>query len=214
MKINLPDRINPSHIGKKDDQLWLLSYSDMVTLLLGFFVLFFTISQVDQVKFEMIMEYFSKSESMPLHVLEQKFKELVQKHNLQESVDTALTPDGLLVNLQDNILFDSGIAELKFNALPVLNSLAEILNAPEVSERRVEVEGHTDTVPLAPNALYPSNWELSTARSASVIRFLLAKQIASQRFVAVGYADTHLKEQETLERRGLSVNRRVSLLIK
>src|SRR3990172_297835 len=107
MKINLPDRINPSHIGKKDDQLWLLSYSDMVTLLLGFFVLFFTISQVDQVKFEMIMEYFSKSESMPLHVLEQKFKELVQKHNLQESVDTALTPDGLLVNLQDNILFDS-----------------------------------------------------------------------------------------------------------
>ncbi|HEX9653243.1 MAG TPA: flagellar motor protein MotB [bacterium] len=205
---------------KKEDQPWLLSYSDMVTLLLAFFVLFFSISQIDQVKFEMIMEYFSKSlpaqagETMPLHQLEKKFKELVEQHNLQQSVDVALTPEGLLVNFQDNILFDSGKADLKENSLPVLIALADILKAPGVMERRIQVEGHTDSVPLVKNSPYPSNWELSTARSSSVIRNLLENGIGAQRFVAVGYADTRLKVEETPDNRGLMINRRVSLLIK
>jgi chemotaxis protein MotB len=199
---------------KSDDQPWLLSYSDMVTLLLAFFVLFFSISQVDQVKFEMIMEYFSKSETMPLHQLEKKFKELVEQHNLQQSVEVSLTPDGLLVNFQDNILFDSGKADLKENSFPVLVALADILKAPDVMERRIQVEGHTDSVPLAKNSSYPSNWELSTARSSSVIRNLLENGIAARRFMAVGYADTRLKVEETPEQRGLMANRRVSLLIK
>jgi chemotaxis protein MotB len=210
MEIKIP-ALNQS---KKEDQPWLLSYADMVTLLLAFFVLFFSISQIDQVKFEMIMEYFSKSETMPLHQLEKKFKELVEQHNLQQSVDVSLTPDGLLVNFQDNILFDSGKADLKPNSFPILNALADILKAPDVSERKIQVEGHTDSVPLAKNSLYPSNWELSTARSSSVIRSLLANGIGAQRFMAVGYADTHLRVEETPERRGLMANRRVSLLIK
>jgi len=211
MQIEIPQLTKSS---TSEDQPWLLSYGDMVTLLLAFFVLFFAISQVDQVKFEMIMEYFNKSETMPLHVLEQKFKELVKSHELEESVDVALTPAGLLVNFQDNILYDSGQAKLRENAFPVLNSLADILNAQDVVERHIQVEGHTDSVPLAQNALYPSNWELSTARSASVIRYLLQRAVSAKRFVAVGYADTRLKEEETPDRRGLSVNRRVSLLIK
>jgi len=211
MQIEIPQLTKSS---KSEDQPWLLSYGDMVTLLLAFFVLFFAISQVDQVKFEMIMEYFNKSETMPLHVLEEKFKELVKSHELEESVDVALTPAGLLVNFQDNILYDSGQAKLRENAFPVLNSLADILNAQDVAERHIQVEGHTDSVPLAQNALYPSNWELSTARSASVIRYLLQRAVSAKRFVAVGYADTRLKEEETPDRRGLSVNRRVSLLIK
>lgn len=213
MKLNIPDRANPYNFDKKEDQPWLLAYSDMVTLLLAFFVLFFAISQVDQVKFEMIMEYFNKSQSMPLHVLEERFKELVQQHNLQESVDVELTPDGLLVNFQDNVLFDSGKAELKQDSAPIFGALADILNSTDVASRNVKVEGHTDTVPLSQNALYPSNWELSTARSASVIRFLLTKNVLSNRFVAIGYADTRLKEKEDSTRRGLPVNRRVSLLI-
>ncbi len=210
MQIDI-DKLRPEI---REDQPWLLSYSDMVTLLLAFFVLFFAISQVDQVKFEMIMEYFSKSETMPLHELEQKFREMVREHQLEESVDVALTPDGLLVNFQDNILFDSGKAELKANSFPILDALAEILNSHDVVERRIQVQGHTDSVPLARNALYPSNWELSTARSSSVIRHLLSHDVTSERFVAVGFADTRLKEQETSEHRGLQVNRRVSLLIK
>jgi chemotaxis protein MotB len=212
MEIKVPELSNSKR--EKNEQPWLLSYSDMVTLLLAFFVLFFAISQVDQVKFEMIMEYFSKNETMPLHVLEERFKELIQAHNLEEQVDVELTPDGLLVNFQDNILFDSGKADLKNKAFPILGSLAEILNEQDVGHRKVRVEGHTDTVPIAKTAAYPSNWELSTARSASVIRFLIDRKISSDKFVAVGFADTRLRIPETTEQRGISENRRVSLLIK
>lgn len=211
MEIKLPKSIKQN---SSEDSPWLLAYSDMVTLLLAFFVLFFAISQMDMGKFEMIMEYFSENnKSMPLPVLEEKLKALVEEHQLEQSVEVELRPDGVMVNFQDNILFDSGRAELKDKSLPILSALAEVLNAADVIERRIEVQGHTDSVPLSENALYPSNWELSTARSSSVIRQLLDTHVDSRRFVAVGYADTRPKEQETLEHRGLPVNRRVSLLI-
>jgi len=200
--------------SQRESESWLLSYSDMVTLLLAFFVLFFSISQVDQGKFEQIMEYFAESNSTPLYVLEKQFQELVTAHQLEQSIDVALTPDGLMVNFQDNLLFDSGEAKLKRKSFAVLNALAEILKSADVAQRKIQIEGHTDSVPLTENALYPTNWELSTARSSSVIRYLISKEVASRRFVAVGFADTRMRQEETSNNRGLSVNRRVSLLVK
>jgi len=208
-------KLTQSHrSSQKESESWLLSYSDMVTLLLAFFVLFFSISQVDPGKFEQIMEYFSQSNSTPLYVLEKQFQELVTAHQLEQSVDVELTPDGLRVNFQDNLLFDSGKAKLKSKSFPVLNALAEILKSADVAERKIQIEGHTDSVPLTKNALYPTNWELSTARSSSVIRYLITEEVASKRFVAVGFADTRLRQKETSHNLGLPVNRRVSLLIK
>ncbi|TDI89697.1 MAG: hypothetical protein E2O77_09440 [Caldithrix sp.] len=200
--------------SQRESESWLLSYSDMVTLLLAFFVLFFSISQVDQGKFEQIMEYFAESNFTPLYVLEKQFQELVTAHQLEQSIDVALTPDGLMVNFQDNLLFDSGEAKLKRKSFAVLNALAEILKSADVAQRKIQIEGHTDSVPLTENALYPTNWELSTARSSSVIRYLISKEVASRRFVAVGFADTRMRQEETSNNRGLSVNRRVSLLVK
>ena len=197
-----------------DSNSWLLSYSDMVTLLLAFFVLFFAISQVDQAKFESIMQYFNRENTMPLQVLEQKFKALVQQHHLEKSVDVQLTPDGLLVNFQDEILFESGKAELNTKSFPILTSMAGLLKDVAVVKRQVQVQGHTDSVPLAKNSLYPSNWELSGARSARVIRYLIQEGLSPARFVSVGYADTRLRVAETKNNRGLQVNRRVSFLIK
>lgn len=160
------------------------------------------------------MEYFAESNFTPLYVLEKQFQELVTAHQLEQSIDVALTPDGLMVNFQDNLLFDSGEAKLKRKSFAVLNALAEILKSADVAQRKIQIEGHTDSVPLTENALYPTNWELSTARSSSVIRYLISKEVASRRFVAVGFADTRMRQEETSSNRGLSVNRRVSLLVK
>ncbi len=212
MQIEMPELLRRQPAA--DDQPWLLSFSDLVTLLLAFFVLFFAISQVDQSKFEMIMEYFSESRQMPLHQLEENLQQLIAEYQLQESVDVELTKDGLLLNFQDKILFASGRAELKEEAGPVLDAIAAIFRTPEVADRSIQVEGHTDTLPLSKNAIYPSNWELSTARSARVIRYLIDHGLVPQRFVAVGFADTRLREPEDETRRGLPVNRRVSLLVK
>lgn len=198
----------------EEEQSWMLSYSDMVTLLLAFFVLFFAISQVDQAKFEMILEHFSKNDKMPLHQLEKVVKQLIAEHNLEESVEVELTLDGLLLTFQDKILFDSGEASLKPGAYPILSELGEILKTKEVANRQIKVEGHTDTVPLSKKSEYPSNWELSAARATGVIRYLIGSAIDPQRFIAIGYADTHLRVPEQDGNRGLQKNRRVSLIIK
>jgi len=138
----------------------------------------------------------------------------VQQHHLEKSVDVQLTPDGLLVNFQDEILFESGKAELNTKSFPILTSMAGLLKDEAVAKRHVQVQGHTDSVPLAKNSSYPSNWELSGARSARVIRYLIREGLSPARFVSVGYADTRLRVAETKNNRGLQANRRVSFLIK
>ncbi len=193
---------------------WLLSYSDMVTLLLCFFALFFAISRVDTVKYEMLTEYFDQSSKMPLHELQTQMKALIEKHNLRNKVDVKLTQDGLELNFQDKILFDSGQAELKEEAFPILSAIANILRTSSVRTRKIQVAGHTDTVPINKDSIYPSNWELSTARASRVIRYFLDHHFEKERFEAVGYADTKLKVQESIDNKGVAVNRRVVLLIK
>ena len=213
MQLNLPHK--DLFIKETEEKnTWLLSYSDMVTLLLAFFVLFFAISQVDQTKFEMIMDYFSQEQKMPLHELEKVVKKLIAENDLQQSVEVELTPDGLLLTFQDKILFDSGKAELKKGAFPILGGIGDILLSHDVIDRQIKVEGHTDTVPLSRLSEYPSNWELSAARATHVIRYLISENVAPSRFTAIGYADTRLRVPEDDQHRGLQANRRVSLIIK
>ncbi len=213
MQLDLPHQ-NMIKSNKGESQTWMMSYSDLVTLLLAFFVLFFAISQVDQAKFEAIMEYFSESDKLPLSELEKVVEQLVAEHNLQESVEVELTGEGLLLTFQDKILFDSGKANLKEGAYPILGGIGDILKSEKVADRHIKVEGHTDTVPLSKKSDYPSNWELSAARATHVIRYLIAKEVDPHRFVAIGYADTRLRIEESGAKRGLQANRRVSLIIR
>lgn len=213
MQLELPHQ-NMIKSSKSESQSWMMSYSDLVTLLLAFFVLFFAISQVDQAKFEAIMEYFSQSDKLPLSELEKVVNQLVADHNLEEAVEVSLTADGLLLTFQDKILFDSGKADLKHGAYPILGGIGDILKSEKVANRSIRVEGHTDTVPLSKKSEYPSNWELSAARATHVIRYLIGRQVEPKRFVAIGYADTRLRVEEKGENRGLQANRRVSLIIK
>ena len=212
MEINVESKYIKKH--GEEAEPWLLSYSDMVTLLLCFFALFFAISQIDQVKFEIISEYFNKTQKMPLHQLKDQIKMLIKQHNMEEVIDVNLTPDGLELNFQDNILFDSGKAELKTASWSILKALAEILQSSHVNDRKIQVAGHTDSVPISENSIYPSNWELSSARASQVIRYFLRQHLDKERFEAIGYADTKLRVPETIEKRGFAANRRVVLLIK
>lgn len=214
MQIDLPKFTTPMNSSNEDKNQWMLSYSDIVTLLLCFFAMFFAISQVDTVKYEMISEYFSKSQKTPLHVLEKTVKALIVQHEMEDVVEVQLTPDGLELNFQDKILFDSGKAELKARANSILTALADILKTNDVRDRVIQVAGHTDTLPIVSSSLYPSNWELSTARASQVIRYFIERGLKKERFEAIGYADTRLREKESSDKRGLAVNRRVILLVK
>jgi chemotaxis protein MotB len=119
----------------------------------------------------------------------------------------------LTVNILDRILFDSGEAELKPEGEKVLAQIASVL--AQHTNRQVYVIGHTDNVPIRASAFnrYGSNWELSTARATSALRYLVEKAGADpKRMAAVGYGEFHpVADNSTAE--GRAKNRRIAIVI-
>jgi chemotaxis protein MotB len=117
---------------------------------------------------------------------------------------------GLILRLPDFLLFDSGQAQLRPEAMPVLNKLAGIL---KLIPNQVVIEGHTDNRPIN-TPQFPSNWELSAARAAALVRFLVEEQqLEPERFGAAGFGE-YRPVADNLEELGRQANRRVELIIK
>lgn len=128
---------------------------------------------------------------------------------LGNDVEVVVNERSVSFRVNNEILFDSSQADLSRSGLSVLRRIVSVLKE---SNHVVTVEGHTDSVPVRRNVRFPSNWELSSARAGSVVRYLQANGIASQRLKAVGYADTRpIADNHSPE--GRASNRRVELLI-
>jgi chemotaxis protein MotB len=127
----------------------------------------------------------------------------------QDGEVTLVTRDqGILLDIKDSALFSSGTAQPAAQAGAIVGKIAAILAA---NDNRVIVEGHTDNMPIQ-TAQFPSNWELSAARAASIVRALQERGIAAERLEASGMADTHPRSSNDTAQ-GRSENRRVSLLV-
>ena len=141
--------------------------------------------------------------------IEQRFQDsagdLIDQDQLQ------LTSDGewLEILIPANLLFPSGSRALLADATPMLARLAELLVA---LPNEVIVQGHTDDQPIR-NGLFPSNWELSTARAAAVVRVLEAEGISPARLSAQGYSSTRPIASNDSEE-GRAENRRVVLVVR
>jgi chemotaxis protein MotB len=126
----------------------------------------------------------------------------------QGLVSVSQTTRGVVIDINANKLFRPGDAELQAGAVEVLHEVALALNREALN---VEVEGHTDDVPIR-NARFPSNWELSGARASSVVRMLVEQGVAEGRLATVGLASTKpLVPNDSAENRAR--NRRVSVII-
>lgn len=132
--------------------------------------------------------------------VEQRLAGLVQPIRREHGVELAIS---------DAILFETGKAELREEALPLLAQLVTALQ--EAGDAQVEVEGHTDSRPVH-GGPYPSNWELAAARAAAVTRFLIAQGFPPVRLRSVSYADTRPAAHETSPA-GYARNRRVNLVV-
>ncbi|MGS5086559.1 OmpA/MotB family protein [Hydrogenophaga sp. A37] len=106
---------------------------------------------------------------------------------LGNDIEVLMNDDVVRFRISSEILFDSGAAALTGAGHPVLDRLIPLLNADPAL--RLVVEGHTDGMPIN-SERFPSNWELSTARAASVARYLIERGVAPQRVQATGFADT------------------------
>ncbi|MCP3665109.1 MAG: flagellar motor protein MotD [Gammaproteobacteria bacterium] len=126
----------------------------------------------------------------------------------EELVDITQTDDGIEVEMSSKMLFTSGSARLSGDALKALRNIAKVI-AP--IPNRILVEGHTDNIPIKTPS-FPSNWELSAARAASVVHLFSKQDVAPTRMAAIGYGEFQPREDNsTLE--GRQTNRRVALII-
>lgn len=214
---------------------WMATYSDMVTLLLCFFVLLFSFATLDVQKFKAIavsmngslgvldsgttvnMEPLVNSfpgdspteENEEFQKLYEEMSNYIKENNLSSSITLRLDERGLLVRFMDNVLFESGRADLTPKAREIINKVAEIIKQ---NDNNVRVEGHTDNVPIS-TSRFPSNWELSTARAVNVVKYLIeVNSIEAKRLSASGYSDQHpVDDNNTHE--GRQNNRRVDMVI-
>jgi chemotaxis protein MotB len=224
---------SPPRTEKDRSERWLLTYSDLITLLLIFFIVLYSMSKVDAKKFEEM----SKSLSIALGgsgrggVLEQGrslipgdkvYKERLEMQNTEErirrmiaamgldgKISTLLSNRGLVISVKDTVLFPVGSVDLTPGAQQMMMSVANILaDMPNA----IRIEGHTDTVPIHTARFY-SNWELSTSRATNVLQFLIQKAgLPPQRLSAAGYGEYKPAVPNTSDR-NRALNRRVDIVL-
>ena len=181
---------------EKED--WLLSYADMITLLLAFFVLMLSISKPDATKAENVTGGLSSAIGghdvvQPIDTLKAEAKAEAKALKLEDGQVSVTTDDrGLVLELDGGTFFDLNSAELKAQFVPSLTKMGALLNSPKYADFQVELDGHTDDSPVT-NQNYPSNWELSAARAASVARLFIKQGMSPTRVEVVGFGDTRPK---------------------
>lgn len=210
---------------------WLLTYADMITLLLAFFIILYATSKVDAKKYSGVVSSIRLAFGVPLpprpivrvgdggeHLL--PFPDIVgllapqlsvqlEKEIKTGSVEIERTEKGIVLRLQEGVLFGMGSAILSAEAKEILDKIAPLLLT---IPNGIEVEGHTDTLPIR-SSLFPGNWELSIGRATAVIRHLVeVHRFPPDRLAALGMADTRplVPNDGT---RGNPRNRRVELHI-
>ena len=145
-----------------------------------------------------------------LSELEQRVAQYIQQNSLEEKLETSLTGEGLLVTIRDNVLFESGSADIQENNLQVAREIASlmVMDPP----RSIIISGHTDNVPIS-NSQFSSNWDLSVMRAVNFMKIILEhEQLNPEWFSAKGYGEFKpVAPNDTIE--GRAENRRVEILI-
>jgi chemotaxis protein MotB len=221
-----------------DTMKWMVTFSDLITLLLTFFVLLLTMCSLEAGKVEQFRT--ACSEAMGV-LLEGKYSELQEriltssKRQIDEQalkmenvlkqfsgIKTMLLSEdkggrlnfkelerGLSIIIRDDLLFGSGKSEINPEGISVLRDIGSKF---ENFEGKVIVEGHTDNISISTEK-FPSNWELSISRAVNIVRFLAEEVgVKPMKMSAVGYADTKpVVSNDTPENRRR--NRRVEIIL-
>jgi len=177
-----------------ESHAWLLTFADAVTLLLAFFVMLMSFSKVDIVSFEEVKagiarDLGQRSIARPAAQLRAELDTMVDSLGVADAVRINIYERGIVLELASNAFYKPGAAELRPEARPILERVAETLEAPAYSKFRIAIEGHTDDMPIA-NDRFASNWELSAARATEVVRLFETRNIPVRRMRAVAFADT------------------------
>ena len=177
---------------------WVISYADIMSIILTFFILILSISRVSSTRYEALTRAFGQSENTSLEDVQGELEEVIEQMGIEHHVRTRLDEDGLSVELANSVLFASGEAELTPEAQELLSPIGERMAASLDERYDVVVEGYTDDVPIH-NRRYQSNWELSTSRAIYVMEQLVRAGLGRERLSVQGFADTRAQAAERVE---------------
>jgi chemotaxis protein MotB len=225
----------PRH-RKHDDhenlERWLLTYADLITLLLAFFIVMYSMSKVDAKKFGKMREALSgvlrggtvaikKGDQMGalpgsgvlsignLKTLGEEIEKGAKEIGEEKLLNAEVSERGLVIHIMESALFKSGSAQLEPRARAILDLIAgKIKELPN----HIRIEGHTDNRPIN-TAKYPSNWELSSDRATQVVRYLVESHFFDpKRISALGFGEFRpIALNDNDENR--SKNRRVDIIV-
>ena len=193
---------------KGHDEAWLLSYADLITNLLLFFVVLLTAANLSKGRMQQIVKSMSGAESpASLESIRKEIDAQIASKQLQDLVHTSVSAEGLELSLNSGLVFDSGKAKLRPEFEETVASMLQVL-APYSTKYGFAVEGHTDSTPIVNGGSFASNWELSSARAIVVRQRLEDVGIPRERIRVEGYADTKPLPEEQLK--GLSPEERLA----
>ncbi len=234
----MPKKQHEEGHGGGGMERWLLTYADLITLLLIFFIIMYSMSTINKTKFDevvqMLSQAFGGSHSVvamynngvmeknfyPSQVKTRQQKSLYVKtvSELQKEIqsrEVRVTADkrGIVVSLNSDFYFPSGSADLRDSAENVLRKLSTIFQA---LPNDIRIEGHTDSIPITPGSAlaqkFPTNWELSSQRAVNVVKVFEKTGLEKGRVCASAFADTRpLKPNGSPE--GRAFNRRIEIVI-
>lgn len=223
--------------GHANSERWLLTYSDLITLLMIFFVIMYASSNVDAAKYKSISESFSAAmgggksligtdsgvsvtentkpldtqiaEEDKMENVKKQVDEYLKNNNMSSEVSSKIDERGLVVSFSNAMFFDTGKADIRPESQKKLIEIGKMLNQ---LDNYVRIEGHTDNVPIKNNE-FNSNWQLSSVRATNVTELLISQSgIKPQRLSAVGYGEYRPVGDNSSEQ-GRSKNRRVDIII-
>ena len=218
--------------GAPGAPVWMTTYSDMVTLLLTFFVLMLSMAEMDKVKFDQAAgslkgafgieqskpnkdqnseAIVSSLVSIPYDMVQRVYKQVItniEKLELDRDIEVVMDRGAMVLRVTEKILFASGSSSLKKEAGPVLRKVAELIS-PLPFE--VRIEGHSDNIPYKESG--QTNWDLSALRAIAVLKFFAENNILSLDLLsAVGYGEQRpLVPNNSIENRAM--NRRVEIVL-
>lgn len=223
----------------ENNERWLISYADFMTLLFALFVVLYSSSQVDKAKMAKLSSAITAGfqqlgvgmgpgaglvvipNTSPLppaahggqqHTLSSIRRTLeveLADELKQRTLSLRETSEGLVLSLRELGFFDSGSANLRANSVATFDRIGSVLASVGSNLR---IEGHTDNIPIH-TLQFKSNWELSTARATEIVRLLLTREgIGPERLSAAGYAEYHPIAENSTED-GRRLNRRVDIVI-
>ena len=185
--------------------LWAITYGDLMSYLMIFFLLLYVATATRSVGIQMSVKAAEQRFSNDAQTIQQMFT----RYGTQKIARLEIGENKIRIVFMAPVLFDPGNAFLKSDSLPILQEIVQSLNDLPNS---VQIEGHTDDRPLGKGAKFDSNWELSAARAFAVLRFLEINGIAQQRLSAIGYGEFRpLAKNDTAE--GRMANRRIEITI-